>query len=124
MEKWEKYKNRWIWWQDISSFFTLFATSFAILSLLISIGDGGEMNYVLAPIIPTIVNLGSIGAVGICTITFVWLIILVVMKAKGTHINQQIQRQDFMAQLSQSKEFTDVLKRLATVLERIEKKLG
>jgi len=122
MDKYDKYRP-WIWWQDISTLFTVFATSFAMFSLLIAVGVGVDMDYIISPILHPIVNVGSVVALSICIIAFVWLIILVVMKARGTHINQKLQQQDFMTQQRHSKEFTEVLMKLVSVLEKMERKM-
>jgi len=118
----DEYRGRWLWWEDITTFFTLFITIFAVFSVCVSIDRTGKV-YIENSFIASAVDLGT-NWLPIPLIIFgIWLIILIVLRARGKLKNQQIAKQGLISQLSQSKDFTDALKALTKTQSELIKVL-
>ncbi|MFH1662925.1 MAG: hypothetical protein ABH934_03295 [Chloroflexota bacterium] len=116
MDNLDKYKGRWLWWEDITTLFTIFITKFAVWSVCVSIDRGGKM-YLENTCFSTVVDLGTNWLPIPLLILGVWLLVLIILKARGKLKNQQIVEQDRMVRLSQDKDFTKAIRELTNVLK-------
>ena len=98
----EKYRRHWIWWQDLSTLFTSFATILATWLVFMSLIEMEDMWPIAQSIVKFAASAGIVVLPVPIVILGIWIFILIVRRARGKLINQQLKKADIQNQVNKN----------------------